>query len=200
MVLRFDIFAQSSTDERGLTSITFAGELNHVFGLSKPKMVVVSAFAEKKILEASRELDFIEKVILLDGETIDDRAVSLKDLIKKHESVEFNIDDQVSKPIDMTDQVAVIMCSSGTTGLPKGVQTTQANLKNVIDGYRKYFGAFQVTLNLSEFRILNIAPFFHGLGFIWMCVIVFIGGPISVFLPRFEEESFLRSIEVKLFV
>lgn len=32
------------------------------------------------------------------------------------------------KPIDMRNNIMLILCSSGTTGLPKGVQLTQANL------------------------------------------------------------------------
>lgn len=174
----------------------FPGELIHVFELTKPKIVVVSAYAQKKILEACRQLSFIEKVILIDGETIDDYAVSFKDLLKKYESAKFNVEEQVAKKIDMADQVGVIMCSSGTTGLPKGVQITQLNIKSSIDGYREIVDLITKQHGVPCLKLLNIAPLFHVLAFMNMCVFTFIGDPINVLLPRFDETAFLKAVQV----
>lgn len=135
-----------------------AGELMHVFELTKPKMVFVSAYAAKKIIEVAKKCDFIEKVILIDGETVDDYVVSLKDLIKKHESVKFNIDEQVAQKVDMKEQVAVVMCSSGTTGLPKGVELCQANVKSSTDGYRELCSLIKDLHGVPALKLLNIAP------------------------------------------
>lgn len=140
-------------------------------------------------------MDFVEKVVLIDGETIDDFVISLKDLIKKHESIDFNVDELIAKKVDMNDQVASIMCSSGTTGLPKGVQITQANLKNIFDGYKEF--ASLLTAMHGPVRFLNAAPNFHSLGFVWMCMFALYADPVNIFLPRFEEEAFLKAIEVR---
>ncbi|HYA44621.1 MAG TPA: AMP-binding protein, partial [Acidimicrobiales bacterium] len=57
------------------------------------------------------------------------------------------------------DSVATIIFSSGTTGRPKGVMLTHANIMSNIAGLAQVFG-------LSEHdRICGVLPFFHSFGF-----------------------------------
>lgn len=167
-----------------------------MLNLSKPKFVFVSAYAAKKAIEVCKSLAFVEKVILITGDTVDDYVVSLKDFISKSESISFNIEEHTTKKVDMDDQVALIMSSSGTTGLPKGVMITQTNLKSSVDGYREIIGIVKGLHGVDSFRILNITPLFHVLGYMWLFVFACCADPISVLLPRFEEKAFLEAVQV----
>jgi len=82
-----------------------------------------------------------------------------------------------------------VLYSSGTTGLPKGVELTHVNLTtNVRQG-----------LSALDFReddvVLAVAPFFHAMGFNLVLPCGLAAGATVVTLARFELETFLRSIQ-----
>lgn len=177
---------------------TFPGEFRHALDLSKPKIVFVSPYAAKRVIAVSRSLEYVQNVIVIGGESIDDFAISQNDFLKKYENNEFNADDHASTPVDVKDQVAVIFCSSGTTGMPKGVLITHNNIISVVQGYRDRFVLFKMMYEDRTLSILNVAPWFHVLGFMSLVLLTTSRNAMFVFLPRFEEEPFLRSIEVKM--
>lgn len=47
-------------------------------------------------------------------------------------------------------------------------------------------------------RVLNVAPWFHAMGFMSMFLVSCSRDSCYVFLPKFEEEAFLKAIEVSL--
>jgi 4-coumarate--CoA ligase len=97
------------------------GELNHALDLSKPKLVFVSEFTAKKIIEPCKKLKYIQKVIVIGqfkGQK-DDFVITLDDFIAKYEDMDFCLEEHTSKKINHFDQVALIVNSSGTTGLAK---------------------------------------------------------------------------------
>ena len=173
----------------------FSGELIHALELSKPKLVFVSPFAAKKTIATCRKLKFVESVIIIGLKTIDKFAISLDNFVKNSQKISFNIEEHTSKKVDVQDQVALIMCSSGTTGMPKGVMITQLNMMSVLNGYRELFTMTRMVYD-ETLIILNIAPWFHALGFMSMFMLACSRESIYVFLPRFDEETFLKSIEV----
>lgn len=126
---------------------------------------------------------------------MDSYVISLKDFTKKHEKVVLNLEAQVSKKVNTKDQVALIMCSSGTTGMPKGVMLTHANIISVVQGYRDRFVLYRMVYD-QTLIILNVSPWFHSMGFMSMFLIATSRDAVSVFLPKFEEELFLKAIEV----
>jgi acyl-CoA synthetase (AMP-forming)/AMP-acid ligase II len=93
-----------------------------------------------------------------------------------------------SSPVD-PDSVVALLYSSGTTGLPKGVELThRAVITNIMQ--------VQQTLALDEKdTVMAVAPFFHTLGFTILLCQPLAHGSTVVSLPRFELEGFLHAIQ-----
>lgn len=174
----------------------FLGELKHALDLSKPKFIFVSPYAARKTVAVAKKLKFVRNVILIEGRKIDNFVVSLNGLIRKHEKVEFNVEDFICGEVDTRDQSALIVCSSGTTGLPKGVLITQENMMTT---HQTYSAGVKLRKSVQDFSIVgfNVAPWFHVLGFIAMFLFSTSEDAVYIFLPKFDEISFYRSIEVR---
>lgn len=83
---------------------------------------------------------------------------------------------------------AVRLFSSGTTGFPKLVNLSHANLLYQCEGWTSGFGYSE-----GDTVHLNVMPTFHVSGIVnalWMMYL----GSTSVFLPRFEPHDFLTMI------
>ncbi|MET0683788.1 MAG: AMP-binding protein [Solirubrobacteraceae bacterium] len=87
------------------------------------------------------------------------------------------------------DEVAVMLCSSGTTGLPKAVQLTHRSLvANLVQM------AVPFPVEEGE-RVLGIAPFFHSMGLNCVLNHALASGGTVVALARFDLEVMLRAME-----
>lgn len=164
--------------------------------MSKPKLMFVSTFAAKTAIAACKSLKFVQNVVLIDGKARDKYTISLDGLVKKHEKLDFKVEKNFSK-VDISNQIAVIMCSSGTTGLPKGVLTTHENMMACLQTTREGIKPIKSSYD-SPIVVLNIGPWFHVLGLVSMFMFACLADPAFVFLPKFEEAAFYRSIEVNM--
>jgi 4-coumarate--CoA ligase len=138
-------------------------------------------------------LKFVEKVVILESKR--PGAIPLNIFVKKHEKSDFDVIRAVQTNVDTTEQVAMIFCSSGTTGMPKGVLTTQGNMIACMQGFRSFQSYIEDLHNISVV-ILNIAPWFHVLGFLSMFMFACSRRCTFIFLPTFDEASFYKTIEV----
>lgn len=136
------------------------GELIHTLNLSKPKFLITSMKSIEKIMKIHENLSFVEKIILLDGESTEDSfIISFNDLIDKFGSEDFDLNEYVQKPMNIAEKSSLILLSSGTTGLPKGVEFTQnmlhLSLLQMMENSQQYKHFPE-----GEYTSLNIAPWY----------------------------------------
>jgi len=116
------------------------------------------------------------------------RAVMLEDLPLKRQVVLRTVLPTPPLPDLRPDDTAVILYTSGTTGVPKGVELSQRNLHtNCVD-----------TIALLEIepnhRFLNVLPPFHVFG-LTACVLVPVTLGATVYaLPRFSPVGVVKTI------
>ncbi|KAG4067360.1 hypothetical protein HA402_000351 [Bradysia odoriphaga] len=166
-------------------------EIEHAFSLSKPKIVFASPATIDKILRVTAKHSSIEAVVVFGerNEVNDDTVIDFKTFCCNANAAR-NFECQ---PQDVLENVSLILLSSGTTGQPKGVMITQYN---IMVGLHQHF---QQTSLLEDEHVshpiyMGIIPWFHAFGS-HSLVGIMINKATLVFLPKFEEVSFLRCIE-----
>jgi acyl-CoA synthetase (AMP-forming)/AMP-acid ligase II len=91
--------------------------------------------------------------------------------------------------IDPREDIAALLYSSGTTGWPKGVMLTHANLvANIVQS------SVPDPMTPDD-TIIATLPFFHAGGIVFVVNRALHGGATVVILPRFELEPFLRVVQ-----
>jgi acyl-CoA synthetase (AMP-forming)/AMP-acid ligase II len=87
------------------------------------------------------------------------------------------------------EETAALLYSSGTTGWPKGVMLTHANLvANIAQ-------ASVPDPMTPDDTVIATLPFFHAGGVVFVVNRALAGGATVVILPRFELEPFLRAVQ-----
>jgi acyl-CoA synthetase (AMP-forming)/AMP-acid ligase II len=101
--------------------------------------------------------------------------------------------DGPAEPAPDPGRLAVVPFSSGTSGLPKGVRLTHANLAA---GAAHGIDALSIGRALDEHAVmLACAPFFHALGLALTLAAPLAAGARVVTLPRPELEALLALVE-----
>ncbi|KAH9048035.1 AMP binding protein [Lactarius hengduanensis] len=90
-----------------------------------------------------------------------------------------------------TDETLLLCYSSGTTGKPKGVETTHRNLTSVLP----MTSVVMTQLIPRRDVMLGVLPYFHIYGVAKLLLYPFYRGFPVVILPKFDPEQFCRSIE-----
>lgn len=97
-------------------------------------MIFVSLNNFEKLQAVRRQNTFVHKLIVYDDiETNVLKLMQIDGVTTFRNVIDFNdgapcVNGFRCAPQAMRENVSLIMCSSGTTGLPKGVQITQFNL------------------------------------------------------------------------
>ncbi|CAH0559648.1 unnamed protein product [Brassicogethes aeneus] len=167
-------------------------ELKHVLGLSKPKAIFCSSTTIDKIIKCQPDHPYLKKIILLGNETKPNNSVILFEELIKDADPE-NIDEEFEvTPYDPKETVATILCSSGTTGMPKGVMCTHDSMTAYIDIARAIVTEIIDSDDPSD-AMMGLVPFFHSFGFMLMFLNV-IRGKLMVVISKFKPKVFLDAV------
>ncbi|CAH2056390.1 unnamed protein product, partial [Iphiclides podalirius] len=164
-------------------------ELKHVMGISRPKLVFCSPLAYKSQAKNFRGLSYVKNIIVYGEERLRNTLL-YKDLAVAGPGNNRNIienvkyEDFTAVDVEGQNDPMMILYSSGTTGLPKGVMITHLNTAT----------ACASTLDTPALMSLTITPWYHSLGLV-SSLIGFVKGRTVVFLPRFEVDLYLKTIE-----
>lgn len=107
-------------------------EVDHAINLSKPKIIFASKITIDRVAKVASKNKFVKGIIALSGTS--KKFKNIYDLKELMEDEKFKTQPDFTSPAANKDEdVSLIVCSSGTTGLPKGVQLTQMNLLATLD-------------------------------------------------------------------
>ncbi|MDM5293618.1 long-chain-fatty-acid--CoA ligase [Peribacillus simplex] len=101
------------------------------------------------------------------------------------------IPEDVTEPIDVKNDLALLQYTGGTTGFPKGVMLTHKNLLS----NTKMCNAWLYKNKRGEERVLAILPFFHVYGMTTVLVLSVMEGNTMIIMPKFDVEATLKTIQ-----
>jgi long-chain acyl-CoA synthetase len=97
----------------------------------------------------------------------------------------------------LTDEIAVIQYTGGTTGSPKGAMLTHANLTAACSLYTEVMTHGEHGLRVGEERVLCILPLFHIYSLTVVMLLGFRLGTELVLHPRFDPAAAVKDIVEK---
>ncbi|GAB0097775.1 luciferin 4-monooxygenase [Sergentomyia squamirostris] len=166
-----------------------AREIRHVIDLTTPKIVFSTSLAIDPIREVCKNVPSVKDIILLEKNS---KHLSLEAILQDPK-LKLNLSDyELPKNRDRENDDAFILMSSGTTGLPKGVVLTDRNMLEALGNLEETKKSIFSTPGVTS---LGILPWFHSYGLVSLICKVTTGVK-CISLPKFEDKSFLRAIQV----
>ncbi|XP_075148101.1 luciferin 4-monooxygenase [Haematobia irritans] len=162
-------------------------EVHHALNLSKPKVVFASKLTIDRITKVAKNNSFVKKVVVFGSHAANSHVLAFNELMESKKIPSKDTYECIVANKD--DDVALIVCSSGTTGLPKGVQLTQSNILSTIDSQLE-----PTAIPLGEIKMLTVIPWFHAFGCLTLITTSCMGS-VLVYLPKFDDHMFLSAIE-----
>lgn len=165
-------------------------ELEHVLKLTQPKAVFVSSIAVKTLLSVADAIPSIKMITLIGSKERPHKRVSLLTELFDRNKLK-TARSFTPQPVNLKDQVALMVLSSGTTGLPKAVQLTHYNIMAVMAYIRDDIKLSPLPPSALG---LSLLPYFHIYGYM-VLMSACCNKRTLVSLPKFEPKLFLSTIE-----
>ncbi len=119
------------------------------------------------------------------------RLIYMEDLPLKREMVLERIRRRPPAPRVEPDETAVLLYTSGTSGVPKGVCQTYRNLRSDIDA------CIERAQLKGEHRFLGLLPLSHSFGLTAMLLVPVALGASVYYIPRFQPAAVIQAIREK---
>jgi long-chain acyl-CoA synthetase len=157
-----------------------ARELNYILDHSEARVVITSEELTAKVVEAASDLTHL-KHILVTGNC--DNAIA----------TDIRLEIEAATPIGTlhksdSNEMALLVYTSGTTGEPKGVMLSHSNVLANAEAGQDLF------LNKTQLRFLSILPLAHVYGVLTMNLGNLVG-TISILHPHFDPRRVFEDIE-----
>lgn len=153
---------------------------------------VKTVFVHKKnfrTLKKAQKNISLENIILLEADLAKVGTITLEEFIEGVAPIRPDVD------INPSSDLAAILFTGGTTGLPKGVMLTHTNLVSCTLSTLLMAGELEVGEdNIGKTVNLSVIPLCHSFGFLVMIAVVF-GAAMIVMFPSFNASEVLKAIE-----
>uniref|UniRef100_H2YVH0 AMP-dependent synthetase/ligase domain-containing protein n=1 Tax=Ciona savignyi TaxID=51511 RepID=H2YVH0_CIOSA len=155
-------------------------EMLKQFEHSQPKFVITDASQLEKVQQIAKKITSIQEIFTIDKS---DEVASVMSIIQKDDGRAFPFECEINP----TEDVVILMYSSGTTGIPKGVMHTHYSMVSLFIILR---GLGKGPPSKISYGVL---PFFHSFGV--LRIFSLLKGTKHVFDKRFHMETFLKAVE-----
>ncbi|XP_053671483.1 uncharacterized protein LOC128721693 [Anopheles nili] len=163
-----------------------ATELAHILKQTQPRAIFASPLAMATLQPLLRTVPSVKLAVQFGDQKPHPRVTLFRELFDRNRVQFVTFTPQ---PVELGDQVGLMVLSSGTTGLPKAVQLTHHNVMCVLAYMRENARLFPF-----EQIALGLLPFFHVYGYM-VLMHSLLNGRQLVALPRFEPTLFLATVQ-----
>ncbi|XP_037293349.1 probable 4-coumarate--CoA ligase 3 isoform X2 [Manduca sexta] len=176
-----------------INPIYTAHEVHRQLVLANPN-VVIGVPSTIKVLKEALQLAQKDLPIigLNDGTGLPSGVISFQEFV-----IDSNPDLSVLKEVSKKpEDIAFLPYSSGTTGLPKGVELTNRNVvANCVQQESDPIKFYNDTTSLNQDATLAVLPFYHIYGLVIILLHKLSAGLKVVTLPKFQPDSFLSTLK-----
>ena len=164
-------------------------DVTHIVSETGSVKAIFAHKANYRIIKRTLKKIEVPHVILIATDTPKDNAITLDEFIK----------DKAAKPpdvdIDPTKDIAALLFTGGTTGLPKGVMLTHQNLVyNALQAsIANYSSIEEIEAMEGKETNLSILPLCHAMGFTVLNIML--AGAMMLLMFPFDPAEVMKAIE-----